>query len=82
MPEDLFCESLFTIQCILGKKIKAIILVDTCATRFGFINNKFAEIICHILEIQLQRLTRLKLIQNLIAERLSPLFMLFILPYL
>ena len=51
MLEDLFCESPLTIQCILGNKIKAIILVDIYATGFGFIDEKFAETICYILKI-------------------------------
>ena len=51
MPEDLFCESPLTIQCTLGNKIKATTLVDTFATRFGFIDEKFAEIVCEKHEI-------------------------------
>ena len=51
LPEDLFYKSFFLIQCILGNKIKATTLVDTCATRFGFIDEKFAEIVCERLEI-------------------------------
>ena len=31
----------------------AIILVDICATRYSFINEKFAETICQVLEIKL-----------------------------
>ena len=46
MLEDLFCESLLTIQYILGNKIKITTLVDTCATGFDFINEKFAEMVC------------------------------------
>ena len=60
MLEDLFCKSSFTIQCILGNKIKAITLVDTGAIRFGFIDEKFAEIVCKKLEIQPQCLTKTK----------------------
>ena len=52
MPEDLFCKNSLIIQYILSNQIKAIILVDTCATRFGFIDKKFVEIICKKLEIQ------------------------------
>lgn len=39
MPEDLFCETAFTIQYILGKKINAIILIDTYTTRFALGNS-------------------------------------------
>ena len=65
MPEDLFCESPLTIQYTLGNKIKATALVDICATRFGFIDEKFAEIVYEKLEIQPQRLTKSKPIQSL-----------------
>ena len=64
MPEDLFCESPLTIQYTLGNKIKTTTLVDTCATGFGFIDEKFAEIVCKKLEIQSQHLTKLKPIQG------------------
>ena len=52
MPKDLFCESPFTIQCILGNKIRATTLADTCATGYGFIDEEFAKIICQVLEIE------------------------------
>ena len=41
-----------------------IILANTCATRYGFINEKFAETVCQILEIEPQRLIKLKQIQK------------------
>ena len=72
MPEDLFCESPLTIQCTLGNKIKATTLVDTCATRFGFIDENFAEIVCKKLEIQPQRLTKLKPIQEFDKRAAQP----------
>ena len=64
MPKDLFCKSPLIIQCTLGNKIKAITLVNTYATGFGFIDEKFAVIICEKLEIQPQRLTKSKPIQG------------------
>ena len=64
MPEDLFCKSPLTIQCILGSKIKETILVHIYATGFGFIDKKFAEILCKKLEIQPQCLTKPKPIQG------------------
>ena len=64
MPENLFCKSLLTIQCTLGNKIKARILVDTCTTGFGFNDEKFVEITCKRLEIQPQRRTKPKPIQG------------------
>ena len=73
MPEELFCESPPTIQCILGNKIKATTLVDTCATRFGFINEKFAEIVCERLEIQPQCLTKPKSIQGFDDRAAQPI---------
>lgn len=45
MPEDLFYESHFTMRYILWNKINEILLVDTCITRYGFIDKNFAEII-------------------------------------
>ena len=52
MPKDLFCKSLFTIQCTLGNKIKVTTLVDICATGYGFIDEEFAETVCQVLEIK------------------------------
>ena len=52
MPKDLFCESLFTIQCILENKIRATTLADTCAIGYGFIDEEFAETVCQVLEIE------------------------------
>ena len=46
ISKDLFCESLFIIQYILKNKIMAIILANTYATRYGFINEEFAKIDC------------------------------------
>ena len=51
MLEDLFCKSFLTIQYILGNKIKATILVDSCAIGFDFIDKKFAKFIYKRLEI-------------------------------
>lgn len=62
MSKDLFCESFLIIQHTLGNKIKAISLVDICATRFGFINEKFVEMIYKRLEIQPKYLTKPKFI--------------------
>lgn len=52
MSKNLFCKSFFIIQYTSGNKINVITLVDTCATRYGFIDAKFAEMICQILEIE------------------------------
>ena len=60
MPKDLFCESPFIIQCTLANKIMATTLADTCATGYGFINEKFAETVCQNLEIEPQRLIKPK----------------------
>lgn len=46
MPEDFIYKSSFTVQCEIGNKISEIILVDTCATRYSFIDEKFTEIVC------------------------------------
>lgn len=51
ISKNLFYKSFFTIQYTLKNKIKAIILANICAIRSGFINKKFAKIICQILEI-------------------------------
>ena len=42
----------------------AITLANTCTTRYGFIDEEFAEIICQVLKIKLQRLIKLKQIQR------------------
>ena len=64
MPKNLFCESLFTIQCTLGNKIRATTLADTCATGYGFIDEEFAETVCQVLEIEPQCLVKSKQIQG------------------
>lgn len=38
----------------------ATVLANTCASRYGFIDKKFAKTICQDLEIKLQRLIKLK----------------------
>ena len=73
MPKDLFCKSPLIIQCTLGNKIKAITLVNTYATGFGFIDEKFAVIICEKLEIQPQRLTKSKPIQGFDGRAARPI---------
>ena len=59
-------------QCTLGNKINAITLVDTCATGYGFIDEKFAEIVCQTLEIEPQRLTKPKPIQGFDGRAAQP----------
>ena len=59
-------------QCILGNKINAITLVDICATRYGFIDKKFTEIVCQMLEIELERLTKPKPIQGFDGKVAQP----------
>ena len=60
MPKDLFCGSFSTIQCILGNKIRAITLVNTCTTGYGFIDEAFAKIVWQVLKIKPQRLIKPK----------------------
>lgn len=60
MLKDLFCKSFFTIQYILGNKINVIILVNTCAIKYSFINEKFTRIVYQTLEIEPQCLIKLK----------------------
>ena len=72
MPKNLFCKSFLNIQCTLGNKIKVTTLIDTCAIGFGFINEKFVEIICKRLEIQPQRLIKPKPIQEFDSRAARP----------
>ena len=60
MPKDLFCENFFIIQYTLENEIMATILTNTYATRYSFIDEKFAEIVCQVLKIKLQSLIKLK----------------------
>ena len=62
MQKNLFYKSFFTISYILDNKTKAMTLIETFITEFGFINKKFAEIVCEKLDIQPQCLTKPKLI--------------------
>ena len=72
MSEDLFCKSPFIFQCTLENKINATTLVNTCATGYGFINEKFAEIVCQTLKIEPQRLTKSKPIQRFDGRAAQP----------
>ena len=60
--KDLFYKNLFLIYYILGNKIMAIILANTCATRYGFIDENFTKKVCQFLEIKPQCLIKPKLI--------------------
>lgn len=60
MPKVLFSENQFDIQYILRNKIIAIALVNTYATRYSFINEKFAKKVCLVLEPKLQCLIKPK----------------------
>ena len=73
MPKDLFCESSFTIQCTLGKKIRATTLANTCATGYGFIDKEFTETVCQVLEIEPQRLIKSKQIQGFDGRAAKPI---------
>ncbi len=73
MLKDLFCERPFIIQCTLGNKIKAKTLADTCATRYGFINEEFAETVCQVLKIEAQRLIKPKQIQGFDGRAVKPI---------
>ena len=73
MPKDLFCESPFTIQCTLGNKIRATTLADTCATGYDFIDEKFAETVCQVLEIEPQCLIKPKQIQRFDGRNAKPI---------
>ena len=58
MPKDLFYESLLIIECTLWNRTIATTLADICATGYGFIDEKFAETVCQILEIKPQHLIK------------------------
>lgn len=60
MLEDLFHDSFLIIQYILSNKIKVTTLVTTFATRFGFIDEEFVEIVYKRFEIQSQCMTKSK----------------------
>lgn len=57
---NLFCKSFFIIKFILKNKIMAIISANTFITRYDFIDYKFADILCQILEMKLQCLIKFK----------------------
>ncbi len=67
-----FARVLFTVQYTLENKINVIILVDASATGYGFINEKFIEIIYQMLEIELQCLTKQKAIQGFDGRAAQP----------
>ena len=73
MPKDLFCESFFTIQYTLGNKIRATTLANTYAIGYGFIDEKFAETVCQVLEIESQRLIKPKQIQRFDGRATKPI---------
>lgn len=56
MPKNLFYKNFFIIQYTRGNKIIVTILIDICTTRYYFINDKFVEKVCQIIEIKLQQI--------------------------
>lgn len=54
----MFFGSFSTVSYILKNKINTITFVNTCAARDYFIYRKFAEIVCQILDIKVQRLSK------------------------
>ena len=59
-------------QFTLENKINAITLIDTCATGYSFIGEKFTEIVCQTLEIEPQRLIKPKPIQGFDDRAVQP----------
>ena len=53
--------------------MKAITLANTCATGYGFIDEKFAETVCQALEIKPQRLIKPKQIQRFDGRAAKPI---------
>ncbi len=49
MPKDLFYENPLLIKYILRNKIIVTLLADTCATGYGFIDEKFVETVYQVL---------------------------------
>ena len=47
-------------------------MIDTCATGYGFIDEKFAEIVYQMLKIKPQRLTKPKPIQKFDGRATKP----------
>lgn len=52
MLENIFYERLFIILYTLGNKVKVILLTNTFATRYSFINTKFVKKVCQVFEIK------------------------------
>lgn len=73
MPKNLLCRSSFTILCILRKKIKAIIVADTYAPEYDFLLEDFAETVYQVLEIEPQRLIKIKQIQEFDGTDVKPI---------
>ena len=48
-------------------------LINTCTTRYSFIDEEFAEIICQVLEIKPQHLIKLKQIQGFDGRATKPI---------
>ena len=72
MSKDLFCKNFFTIKCTLGNENIATTLANTYATGYGFIDEKFAETVCQVLEIKLQHLIKPKPIQRFDSNAAKP----------
>ena len=62
MLKNLFYESLFIIPYTLEISVKVILLANTFAIRYGFINEKFVEKVCQVFETKLQRIIKPKII--------------------
>lgn len=67
MPKNLFCESLFTIECILGKKIIARTLANICATGYGSLMKNLRKLFAKILKLNYNALSNQKKYKSLMV---------------
>lgn len=73
MLKHFFGESSFTIQYTLKNKIKFILLANTYASRYSFIDEKFMKKICQVFEIKFQYLILPKQIQRFDGKTAKPI---------
>lgn len=74
MLKYLFCKSPFTIQCALENKIETILLANTYANEYNFINEKFIKEVCHFLKLNFNVLSNLNKFKYSIIKQPNLLF--------
>ena len=75
LPDDLFTNKALVVSCTLGNRgqIQTCFLLDTGATGIMFIDKKMVHHVCHVLQISLISLAKLKLLKKFDGRSAQPI---------